>query len=171
MIVTAKSGIIILIINLQLVIKRDGGIVLNIYTVAFFGHRYLDKPLKIERVLEEKIRNLIEEHDYVDFLVGRNGEFDQCVSSAVVAVRKNYREDNSSLVLMLPYPTAEYLNNQNYFEDYYSDIEISYSAARAHPKSAIQIRNREMVDKADLIICFIEEKHGGAWQTIKYAIE
>ena len=70
---------------------------------------------------------------------------------------------------MLPYPTAEYLNNEEYFHDYYTDVEISYSASMAHPKSAIQIRNREMVDRADLIICYIEENHGGAWQTIKYA--
>ena len=103
--------------------------------------------------------------------MGRNGEFDQCVSSTVLRVRKNYRDDNSSLVLMLPYPTAEYINNQNYYEDYYSGIEISYAASKAHPKAAIQIRNREMVDRADLIICYIENKEGGAWQTVKYAME
>ncbi|MBQ6885294.1 MAG: hypothetical protein IJN56_06115 [Clostridia bacterium] len=95
-------------------------------------------------MLEEQIRKLIDEKEYVDFLVGRNGEFDQCVSSTVLRVRKNYRDDNSSLVLMLPYPTAEYINNQNYYEDYYSDIEISYAASKAHPKAAIQIRNREI---------------------------
>lgn len=142
---------------------------LEIYTVAFFGHRYIDNPFKVEELLEEQIKKLINEKEYVDFLVGRNGEFDQCVSSTVLRVRKNYRDDNSSLVLMLPYPTAEYINNQNYFEDYYSDIEISYAASKAHPKSAIQIRNREMVDRADLIICYVEEKRGGAWQTIQYA--
>ena len=142
---------------------------LEIYTVAFFGHRYIDNPFKVEELLEEQIKKLINEKEYVDFLVGRNGEFDQCVSSTVLRVRKNYRDDNSSLVLMLPYPTAEYINNQNYFEDYYSDIEISYEASKAHPKSAIQIRNREMVDRADLIICYVEEKRGGAWQTIQYA--
>ena len=142
---------------------------LDIFTVAFFGHRYIDNPLKVEELLEEQIRKLINEKEYVDFLVGRNGEFDQCVSSTVLRVRKNYRDDNSSLVLMLPYPTAEYINNQSYFEDYYSDIEISYAASKAHPKSAIQIRNREMVDRADLIICYVEEKRGGAWQTIQYA--
>ena len=142
---------------------------LEIYTVAFFGHRYIDNPFKVEELLEEQIKKLINEKEYVDFLVGRNGEFDQCVSSTVLRVRKNYRDDNSSLVLMLPYPTAEYINNQNYFEDCYSDIEISYAASKAHPKSAIQIRNREMVDRADLIICYVEEKRGGAWQTIQYA--
>ena len=71
---------------------------------------------------------------------------------------------------MLPYPTAEYIKNKNYFEDYYSDIEISYAASNAHPKSAIQIRNREMVDRADLVICYIEHKEGGAYKTAQYAL-
>lgn len=144
---------------------------LDIFTVAFFGHRYIDNPLKVEELLEEQIRKLINEKEYVDFLVGRNGEFDQCVSSTVLRVRKNVRDDNSALVLMLPYPTAEYLNNEEYFHDYYTDVEISYSATIAHPKSAIQIRNREMVDRADLIICYIEHEKGGAWQTVQYAME
>lgn len=151
-------------------IKLKGmGYVLDIYTVAFFGHRYIDNPLKVEALLEEQIRKLIDEKEYVDFLVGRNGEFDQCASSTVLRVRKNVRDDNSALVLMLPYPTAEYLNNEEYFHDYYTDVEISYKASKAHPKSAIQIRNREMVDRADLIICYVKENEGGAYSTIKYA--
>lgn len=142
---------------------------MNIYTVAFFGHRYIDNPFRIEERLEEHIRSLLAEHEYVDFLVGRDGEFDQFASSAVLRVRKQYRDDNSSLVLVLPYARAEYLNNQEYYEDYYSEIEVSYAASKAHPKAAIQIRNREMVDRADMIICYIERKEGGAWQTIQYA--
>ena len=142
---------------------------LDIYTVAFFGHRYIDNLFKVEEFLEEQIRKLINEKEYVDFLVGRNGDFDQCASSTVLRVRKNVRDDNSSLILVLPYPTAEYLNNETYFHDYYSDVEISYAASKAHPKSAIQIRNREMVDRADLIICFVERNSGGAYKTIEYA--
>ena len=142
---------------------------LDIFTVVFFGHRYIDNPFKVEELLEEQIGKLINEKEYVDFLVGRNGEFDQCVSSAVLRVRKNIRDDNSALVLVLPYVTAEYLNNEEYFREYYTDVEISYSASMAHPKSAIQIRNREMVDRADLIICYIENKEGGAGETVEYA--
>ena len=125
---------------------------------------------KVEELLEEQIRKLINEKEYVDFIVGRNGEFDQCVSSTVLRVRKNYRDDNSALVLMLPYPTAEYMSNEEYFHDYYTDVEISYAASKAHPKSAIQTRNREMVDRANLIICYVEHNEGGAWQTVQYAI-
>lgn len=144
---------------------------LNIFTVAFFGHRYIDNIPKVESLLEEQIRKLINENGYVDFLVGRNGDFDQCVSSSVLRVRKKYRDDNSALVLVLPYPTAEYLNNEESFHDYYTDVKISNAASVTHPKSAIQIRNREMVDCADLVICYITHKKGGAWQTVQYAIK
>lgn len=107
----------------------------------------------------------------MDFLVGRDGEFDQFASSAVLRVRKQYRDDNSSLVLVLPYARTEYLNNEDSFHDYYSDVEIPYAASKAHPKAAIQIRNREMVDRADLVLCAIERQSGGAWQTVQYAMK
>ena len=144
---------------------------MKIFSVAFFGHRYVANIIKVENLLEEQIRRLIDENEYVDFLVGRNGDFDQCVSSSVLRVRKNHRDDNSALVLVLPYPTAEYLNNEDYFHEYYTDIEISNAASVAHPKSAIQIRNREMVDRADLTVCCIEYEKGGAWQTLQHAME
>ena len=121
--------------------------------------------------MEEEIYRLLDEQEYVDFLVGRDGEFDQFASSAVLRVRKRYRDDNSSLVLVLPYARAEYLNNEESFHNYYSEVEISYEASKAHPKAAIQIRNREMVDRADLILCAIERQSGGAWQTVQYAIK
>ena len=144
---------------------------MEIFTVAFFGHRYIDNPFRIEERLEEHIYRLLAEKEYVDFLIGRDGEFDQFASSAVLRVRKRYRDDNSSLILVLPYARAEYLNNEETYHNYYSEVEISYEASKAHPKAAIQIRNREMVDRADLILCCIEREQGGAWQTIQYAIK
>ena len=37
------------------------------------------------------------------------------------------------------------------------------------PKSAIQVRNRSIVDQSDLVICCIQHKSGGAYATIHYA--
>ncbi len=142
---------------------------MELFTVAFFGHRYIDNMLAVEERLEVIIRDLMQDKQYIDFVVGRNGDFDQYVSSTVLRCKKNYRDDNSSLVLVLPYGSAKYENNQEYFEDYYDDIEISFEASKAHPKAAIQIRNREMVDRADLIVCYIERKNGGAYKTVQYA--
>lgn len=142
---------------------------LDIFTVAFFGHRHIDNSFKIDERLEEQIRCLLREKEYVDFIVGRSGEFDQFASSAVLHVRKAVGDHNSSLTLVLPYATAEYLNNAQFFEKYYDEIEICQESAQAHFKSAIQIRNRKMADRADLIICCIEHESGGAYQTIQYA--
>ena len=141
---------------------------LNVYTVVFFGHRYIDDVLTVERVLCEWIRKLIDKKEYVEFLVGRNGDFDRIASSAVRRVKKEYRDDNSSLVLVLPYITAEYEKNKTEFEEYYDSIEISFDAASAFPKAAIQLRNKRMVERADLIICCVE-RSGGAKQAVEYA--
>ena len=62
---------------------------LEIFTVVFFGHRYIDNPLKVEELLEEHILKLINEKEYVDFVVGRNGDFDQYVSSTVLCLLRH----------------------------------------------------------------------------------
>jgi len=64
---------------------------------------------------------------------------------------------------------AEYSNNVDSFEEYYDSIEICEESARAHPKGAIQIRNRNMVDRSDLVVCYIDHESGGAYKTIQYA--
>ena len=49
------------------------------------------------------------------------------------------------------------------------EIEVCGAAAVGHFKGAYQTRNREMVDRADLIVFCIQHESGGAWQTMKYA--
>lgn len=142
---------------------------MDVYAVAFFGHRQVYEHGRILQQLEAVIMELLQKKEYVEFLVGRNGDFDQLVSSAVLRTQRHYRKDNSSLTLILPYLTAEYANNRESYEDYYDQIEISDEASCAHPKAAIQIRNRKMVDRADLIVCYIKHHNGGAYQTVQYA--
>lgn len=50
---------------------------LDTFTVSFFGHRYIDNYFTVEKKLEELIRGLLESKNYVEFLVDRDGEFDQ----------------------------------------------------------------------------------------------
>lgn len=139
------------------------------FNVAFFGHRCIYNSVQIENVLEQHIRRLIDEKEYIYFRVGRNGEFDLLVSSILHSVKKKYRNDNIEHTLVLPYYTAEYIANEKAYEKYYDRIEHSIMATKVHPKAAIQVRNREMVDMSDLIICYFEQKKGGAYQTVKYA--
>ena len=74
--------------------------------------------------MEALVHALLLEKEYVEFLVGRDGDFDQIVSSAVKRQQRLVRDDNSSLIWILPYPTAELRNNMENFETYYDEIEI-----------------------------------------------
>lgn len=62
---------------------------MELFTVAFFGHRYVDNILAVEDKLEDIILSLMREKEYVDFVVGRNGDFDQCVSSTVLCLLRH----------------------------------------------------------------------------------
>lgn len=142
---------------------------LRLYTVSFFGHRIIEDFNRAEVKAEALIRELILQKEYVEFLVGRNGDFDQIVSSAMKRLQRRIRADNSSLVWVLPYPTAELRNNEESFRVYYDEIEICDAAENSHPKRAYQIRNRQMVDRSDLVVFYVEHRSGGAYQTLRYA--
>jgi len=142
---------------------------LDIYTVAFFGHREMDHFRETEQTLEKLIEKLVRNHEYVEFLIGRNGDFDQMVSSTVREVRNRLGCRNCSLTLVLPYMTAEFRDNEESFLVYYDEVEICQASVGIHFKAAMQTRNREMVDRADLVVFCDAHASGGAYQTLKYA--
>ena len=142
---------------------------MSIYTVSFFGHRYIEYGTEIENRLDKVLYDLITQREYVDFLIGRDGDFDILVSSAVKRVIQNYAHGNAYFTLVLPYMKAEYRDNEKSYLEYYDEVEICSESAAAHPKSAIQVRNRNIVDRSDLVVCYIRHKSGGAYKTIQYA--
>ena len=142
---------------------------LDVFTVAFFGHRYIDYYRPVEEQVSKIIRTLIKEHEYVDFLVGRDGEFDQIVASEVRKIKHEVYNGNSSLIWVMPYVNAEYIQNKESFESYYDEVEICSESYSAYPKAAIQKRNRSMVDRSDLVFFYVTHPSGGAYQTMRYA--
>ena len=142
---------------------------MDIYTVSFFGHRELEGHTEIEYRLDQLLHDLITQKEYVEFLIGRDGEFDFFVSSVIKRSIRKYGCGNTHFTLILPYMKADYRDNEKHYLDYYDDVEICSESAEAYYKSAIHIRNRKMVDRSDLIICFIQHKSGGAYKTIQYA--
>lgn len=141
---------------------------LDIFTVSFFGHREVDHFRDVEKQMELLLFKLIEEKEYVDFLVGRNGDFDQIAASAVRRA-KEYFPAKSSLIWVMPYKMAEYRENMKAYDQYYDEVEICSESDGSHPKAAYQIRNRSMVDRSDLVIFYVTHTHGGAFQTMQYA--
>ena len=92
-------------------------------------------------------------------------------ASAVRRAVHSYGYGNTSLILVLPYMKAEYRDNKQSYLSYYDEVEICSVSADAHYKSAIQVRNRSMIDRSDIVVCCIQHKSGGAYKTVKYAVK
>lgn len=142
---------------------------MEIYTVSFFGHRKITDSIEVEKRLDKLVRELIRTKEYMEFLIGRNGDFDTLVSSVIRRAIEELDYGNAAHILVLPYQTAEFCDNTDSYKDYYTEVEICEQAAAAHFRAAIQIRNKAMVDRSDLVVCYIEHNSGGAYKTIEYA--
>ena len=135
--------------------------------VTFLGHRDFipDNECK-ERMIsifDELVRD-----NAVEFYLGGYGRFDDFAYSCCEIYAKAHPK--ASLVFVTPYITEEYQRNHlaEIEEKYHS---IIYPEIEMVPKRfAITYRNRYMVDKADLVICYVKREWGGAFQAIKYAI-
>ena len=138
---------------------------MDAFVVSLFGHREIEDLRKLEDKLTPIIKELMRTKMYVVFLIGRNGEFDECAASILKRVRKESGEENSEIILVLPYTVA----NIEYYEKYYDDIIIPDRLYSAHPKSAIILRNRWMIESSDLVVVYVEHKTGGAYTAMKYA--
>ncbi|MCM1227013.1 MAG: hypothetical protein NC320_06245 [Clostridium sp.] len=90
-------------------------------------------------------------------------------ASVIRRAVKQYGYGNTSLILVLPYMKAEYRDNEQSFVDYYNEVEICAESSEAHYKSAIQVHNRCMDDRSDLVVCCIHHISGGAYRTVQYA--
>ena len=142
---------------------------MEIYTVSLFGHREINQPIMVAEKLEKIIRKLISGKEYINFLIGRDGEFDIITASVIRRIIKELDYGNASLTLVLPYMKAEYRDNEQEYLTYYDEVEICSQSSKAHFKAAIQIRNKSMIDRSELVIFFVEHKKGGAYQSLRYA--
>lgn len=121
---------------------------------TFFGHRdcvELDK-----RRVYEAIEGAINEGAEV-FLVGNQGRFDRVAYSCLKQLRKSYPQIRISVVLSrLPVMRDAVLDEEDtVFPEFVDNVP---------PQYAIDRRNRWMVDKADLVICYIQRPWGGAYK-------
>ena len=138
---------------------------MDIYRIAFIGHRLIYGQYHLEDRVEEIIREKLRSKEYVELYVGRNGDFDILVASATKRAQKRMESQNSALVLVQPYS----MKNDADYEKFYDEIWYPIDR-KVHPKAAITTRNRWMIENADLLIAYIEEERcGGALSTLKYA--
>ena len=137
---------------------------MEVYRVAFFGHRELQNISFIEDQIERLVLNLLRKKEFVEFYVGRNGDFDIAVASAIKRAQRRFGKESSSLILVLPY----HMRDEIYYEEFYDEILYPLDD-KSYYKSAITKRNRWMVEHVDWVVAYILHSYGGAYQAYSYA--
>ena len=137
----------------------------EIYRVSFIGHRRVDDFYFVENQLDNIIGDLIRTKEYVEFYVGKNGDFDTMVASAIKRCQKRLGKENNSLILVLPYTVAD----MEYLEDFYDEIWLPDELHGVHFKNAITKRNEWFVNNSDLLIAYVLRDKGGAATCLKMA--
>ena len=137
----------------------------QIYRVSFIGHRNIERFQIVENKVEAVVKDLIKSKEFVEFYIGRNGEFDILVASIIKRVQRDFGKENSSLILVIPYSIADMED----FEKYYDEVWYPDELFGVHFKSAITKRNEWFVDHSDLLVAYVTRDCGGAFECMKKA--
>ena len=97
----------------------------------------INRSINVAERLENIIENFVKSKEYVEFLVGRDGDFDILVSSVICRITQKYNYGNAAHIFVLPYMRAEYRDNKESFLRYYDEVEICEKFCKAHYKSAM----------------------------------
>ncbi len=129
--------------------------------ITFCGHSDFFESKKYENLLIDILEREIGTCSAKMYLGGYGG-FD---SFAYTCCKKfKNQRPNVSLVFITPYLKVDPILAQNY-------DSVIYPALEDKPKRyAIGYRNKYMVEKADLIIAYINHDWGGAYKTYEYAM-
>ena len=151
-----------------------------------FGHRVM--LMDVEKPLRETLERLVEERGVSLFYTGGMGEFDELFARTVRSMKREC--PSLRLVLVMPYLTRELSTGKQrygaayggqiaratydgpghgWYEALYDEILIPAELDGVHPKAAIGLRNRWMVDRSDIVIAALHRDFGGAAEAVRYA--
>jgi len=128
--------------------------------ISFCGHSTFCKTAEIEEQLLAILQSQVGDAT-CEFYLDGYGSFD---SFARECCRKFQKEHpNASLVFVTPYLKIDKYQNGLYDNSVYPPIEDKPL------KFAIVYRNKWMVEKADLVISYVDCQSGGAYRTYQHA--
>lgn len=151
-----------------------------------FGHRVL--LMDVEKPLRAVLERLVEERGVRVFYTGGMGEFDELFARTVRSMKQDF--PSLRLVLVMPYLTQKIAIGKSHsgaayggqiaraiydgpghgwYEALYDEILIPAELEVVHPKAAIGLRNRWMVDRSDVVIAALHRDFGGAAEAVRYA--
>lgn len=140
-------------------------------TCCFTGHRVIpkEKYMIIKTRLEQEIERLAEE-GVTNFCAGGALGFDTMAALTVLGMKKRMPEIKLFLILPCEEQAEDWsaLNQAIYTDILLRADEIVYVEEK-YVKGCMQRRNRELVDRSEYCICYLEKLAGGTAYTVNYA--
>ena len=135
---------------------------------TLFGHR--DSYLRKEEI--ENLKNVliecIEKRNISIFYLGGRGSFDSICQHILKELKVIY--PHIKLILIFAYYKPNLSIEDRHYIEYNFDGTIYPPIENVFKKWAISHRNRWMIDNADFIIFYVNERnHGGARSALHYA--
>ena len=140
---------------------------------AFSGHRSLPRTAveQLPRLLRQKIDSLAEE-GYTGFLCGGALGFDTLAAEAVLSSRS--RRPDLTLTLALPCPEQDRAWPEQARERFRRIMEEADEVILVSPeyhRYCMMQRNRFMVDRSRMLVCYLTGYKGGTAATVRYALK
>ena len=134
--------------------------------VTFCGHARFSAKEGLEEKILEILKKTVGDNK-AELYLGGCGKFDSLAYSCGVKYKKEHPK--ISLVFVTPYLSVAYQQNRLKNEAERYDYILQPEIEDKPQKFAIVYRNRYMVEKADLVVAYVEHSWGGAYQMYMYA--
>lgn len=142
-------------------------------TVCFTGHRHIatarlpELTERLDRILQTLFRK-----GYRYFISGAALGFDTIAAERVLELRKLHPE----VQLILAIPCSDQTNGWTQaqctrYEHLLYEADETHVLSSSYYEGCMLVRNRFMVDRSSLCICFLEHMKGGTVSTVAYALK
>lgn len=140
-------------------------------TACFTGHRHL--PADEITPLADRLDKLLEclyDHGYRDFISGAALGFDLLAAERVIAMKMRHFDVRLLLAIPCQNQTARWRpEDAARYEHIVYHADFTQVLSPHYYEGCMQVRNRFMVDRSSLCICYMTVFHGGTASTVRYA--
>lgn len=136
--------------------------------ITFVGHSIIPSRGKVKELVKEQIRNIIISENHVTFYLGGYGAFDEICAFVCRELKKEY--SNIEIVYVTPYINDSQKSKIKEMQNCgLCDTSLYPPLENVPPKFAISRRNEWMITNADLIIAYVNQNSGGAYNSLQIA--
>ena len=141
-------------------------------TVCFTGHRFLSKEGKepLSALLDRVLEHLYGK-GYRCFVCGGALGFDTLAARRVLALRQAHPD--ARLVLALPCGDQSHAwreKDQQVWEELREAADEVNVLSPTYYEGCMHVRNRYMVNRSSLVLCYLRHARGGTMSTVGYAL-